>query len=61
MENLNENKPSRSGGFITRVVLQLQDGPDYAKASIKHPLVYDKKLKDHLAKLEKQKKNEMRQ
>ena len=33
--------------FVTRVRLELLDGPHYAHASIVHPLIDDAKLKEH--------------
>ncbi|TRY74028.1 hypothetical protein TCAL_06698 [Tigriopus californicus] len=36
-----------SGGFITRLILKLEDGPFYTEYSIDHPLLSDEKLRNH--------------
>lgn len=44
LDTLLENKPNRSdGGFITRVILKLADGPAYAEFSIHHDAIHDEK------------------
>ena len=52
LSTLNEERPKRSdGGFITRVILHLADGPEYSEFSIQHPIIYDPKWKAHCKKL----------
>lgn len=36
--------PSKKTGFLTRVILMLEDGPEFAQFSIRHPNIHDAKL-----------------
>ena len=55
LETLRENRPKREkGGFITRVSLEMLEGPHYASFSIRHPLIDDEKWEKHLKTLDQQ-------
>ena len=46
MTSLAEGRSRGKGkGFITRVILHLNEGPKYAEYSLKHPMISDERLK----------------
>lgn len=47
-----------SGGFITRVILKLEDSPFYTEYSVDHPLLSDPKLRNHQKALSEQTQKE---
>jgi hypothetical protein len=50
---LEENRPKRksdSVGWITRVLINVPDGPEYAEFAVTHPLIQDPKWESNLRK-----------